>query len=47
MRTEALHANAAQMASASSAILMVLVVTFSLAARYLSWKIDKKMGGTD
>ena len=47
LRTEALQANAAQLASASSAILMVLVVSFSLAARYLSWRIDKKMGGTD
>ena len=45
LRTEALHANAAQMAGASSAILLVLVVSFSLIARYLSWKIDNKMGG--
>ncbi|MCH4179365.1 MAG: phosphate ABC transporter permease PstA [Megasphaera sp.] len=45
LRTEALHPNAVQFASASSAILMVLVVVFSLAARYMSWKIDKKMGG--
>ena len=46
LRTEALQANATQLASVSSAILMVLVVSFSLAARYLSWRIDKKMGGT-
>ena len=45
LRTEALHADAAQQAAASSAILMILVVAFSLAARYLSYRIDKKMGG--
>ena len=45
LRTEALHADAAQQAAASSAILMILVVSFSLAARYMSWRIDKKMGG--
>ena len=45
LRTEALHADAAQQAAASSAILMILVVSFSIAARYLSWRIDKKMGG--
>lgn len=45
LRTEALHPDAAQLAGASSAILMVLVVSFSLCARYISWKLDKKMGG--
>ena len=45
LRTEALQPDAFQAAGASSAILMVLVVSFSLAARYLSWRIDKKMGG--
>ena len=45
LRTEALHADAAQQAAASSAILMVMVLVFSLAARYLSYRIDKKMGG--
>lgn len=45
LRTEALHADAAEQAAASSAILMLLVVSFSIAARYLSWRIDKKMGG--
>lgn len=45
LRTEALHADAAQQAATSSAILMILVVSFSLAARYMSWRIDKKMGG--
>jgi phosphate transport system permease protein len=45
MRTEALQANAAQLASVSSAVLMLLVVSFSLAARYLSWRIDKRMSG--
>lgn len=46
LRTEALHPDAVQMASASSAILMIMVVSFSLAARWLSWRIDKKMGGS-
>ena len=45
LRTEALQVDAAQQAAASSAILMIMVLTFSLAARYLSYRIDKKMGG--
>ena len=45
LRTEALQAAAAQQAAASSAILMIMVLSFSLAARYLSYRIDKKMGG--
>lgn len=45
LRTEALQADAAQQAAASSAILMIMVLSFSLAARYLSYRIDKKMGG--
>ncbi|ERT60551.1 MULTISPECIES: phosphate ABC transporter permease PstA [Megasphaera] len=45
LRTEALHPDAVQLAGASSAILMILVVSFSLAARYLSWRIDRKLGG--
>lgn len=45
LRTEALHADAAQQAATSSAILMILVVVFSLAARYISYRLDKKMGG--
>ena len=45
MRTEALHPDAVQIANASSAVLMIMVVSFSLAARWLSWKLDKKMGG--
>lgn len=45
LRTEALHADAAQQAAASSAILMILVIAFSLAARYISYRLDKKMGG--
>lgn len=45
LRTEALQADAAQQAAASSAILMIMVLTFSLAAHYLSYRIDKKMGG--
>ena len=40
-----LHADAAQQAAASSAILMIMVLVFSLAARYFSYRIDKKMGG--
>lgn len=45
LRTEALQVDAAQQAAASSAILMIMVLSFSLAARYLSYRIDKKMGG--
>lgn len=45
LRTEALEANANEQAAACSAILMILVVSFSLIARYLSYRIDKKMGG--
>ena len=44
LRTEALHADAAQQAAASSAILMIMVLVFSLAARYFSYRIDKTMG---
>lgn len=42
-----LHADAAQQAAASSAILMIMVLVFSLVARYLSYRIDKKMGGNN
>lgn len=45
-RTEALGANAAQMANLSSAILMLLVLSFSLGARYLSTYLDTKTGGS-
>lgn len=45
LRTEALQADAAQQAAASSAILMIMVLSFSLVVRYLSYRIDKKMGG--
>ncbi len=45
-RTEALAANAAQMANLSSAILMLLVLSFSMGARYLSRHLDKKTGGS-
>ena len=45
-RTEALAANAAQMANLSSAILMLLVLSFSLGARYLSTYLDIKTGGS-
>ncbi|WP_303706973.1 phosphate ABC transporter permease PstA [Phascolarctobacterium succinatutens] len=46
LRTEALAANAAQMANLSSAILMLLVLSFSLGARYLSTYLDTKTGGS-
>lgn len=46
LRTEALHADAAQQAVASSAILLLLVLAFSLGARYLSYRLDQKMGGS-
>ena len=46
MRTEALQADAAQQAGAASAVLVLLVVIFSLLARYLSWRLDQKMGGS-
>jgi phosphate transport system permease protein len=45
LRTEALEANANEQAAVCSAILIVLVVSFSLAARALSYHFDKKMGG--
>ena len=45
LRTEALQVDDAQQAADSSAILMIMVLSFSLAARYLSYRIDKKMGG--
>ena len=45
-RPEALAANAAQMANLSSAILMLLVLSFSLGARYLSTYLDTKTGGS-
>jgi phosphate transport system permease protein len=41
-----LAANAAQMANLSSAILMLLVLSFSLGARYLSTYLDTKTGGS-
>lgn len=44
-RTEALAPNAAQMANLSSAILMIMVFSFSLGARIFSKYIDKKTGG--
>lgn len=46
-RTEALAANAAQMANLSSAILMLMVLTFSLGARSLSAYLDSKSGGSN
>lgn len=45
-RTEALAANSAQLANLASAILMLLVLLFSLGARCLSSYLDKKSGGS-
>ncbi|MGB8453485.1 MAG: phosphate ABC transporter permease PstA [Anaerocolumna sp.] len=42
-RTESLAPNAVQIANISSAILVLLVFSFSITARLLSRKIDKKM----
>ena len=45
-RTEALAANSAQLANLASAILMLLVLSFSLGARCLSTYLDNKTGGS-
>ena len=45
-RTEALAANSAQLANLASAILMLLVLSFSLGARCLSSYLDTKSGGS-
>lgn len=45
-RTEAIAPNAAQIANFSAAVLMIMVFAFSLTARSLSRRIDKKMGGS-
>lgn len=46
MRTEgSLNPNATEIANFSAAILVIMVLTFSLLARYLSRRYDKKMGG--
>lgn len=44
-RTEAVSANATQIANLSSAVLMIMVFTFSIGARMLGRKIDKKAKG--
>lgn len=44
-RTEALADNAVQIANLSSAILLILVLVFSLGSRYLSIYLSKKNGG--
>ena len=44
-RTEALAPNAADIANLSSAILMIMVFSFSIGARFLSSYLDKKNGG--
>ena len=45
-RTEALAANSAQLANLASAMLMLLVLSFSLGARCLSSYLDTKSGGS-
>ena len=45
MRTEALSPDAAQIAGVTSAILMTAVVVFNVLARYVSWRLEKKMEG--
>ena len=44
-RTESLSSNAEQVANFSSAVLLILVFGFSIGARFLSRRLDKKMGG--
>ena len=45
-RTEALAADAAEIANLSSAVLMIMVLSFSLLAHLLEGRIKKKMGDT-
>ncbi len=46
MRTEgSLHANSTAIANFSAAVLVIMVLSFSLLARYLSRRVDKKTGG--
>lgn len=44
-RTEAVAPNAAEIANLSSAVLMVMVLVFSIGARVLSRRFERKMGG--
>lgn len=44
-RTEAIAANSTQIANLCAAILMIMVFAFSIGARYLSQRINKKMVG--
>ena len=46
MRTEALSPDAGKIAGVTSAILMLVVVLFNILARYISWRLEKKMEGT-
>lgn len=41
-RTESINVNATQIANFASAILILLVFVFSLSARFISWKVDKR-----
>lgn len=45
-RTEALAANSEQIANFAAAVLLILVFSFSIGARILSRRIDKKMTGS-
>ena len=38
--------DAAKIAGVTSAILMLVVVLFNVLARYISWRLEKKMEGT-
>ena len=46
MRTEALSPDSGKIAGLTSAILMLVVVLFNVLARYISWRLEKKMEGT-
>lgn len=46
MRTEALAPDAAQVASVTSALLMLIVVGFTIVARYFCWRMDRNREGT-
>lgn len=45
MKTEAIRPDKVEVANVSSALLVILVLAFSLLARYLSSRIDKKAQG--
>lgn len=45
MKTEAIRADKVDVANVSSAVLVILVLVFSLLARYISTRLDKKASG--